>query len=87
MTWITTIIGTLAAMCSMASFLPQVMKIYKDKDASSVSLRMYIVTVMGFALWVAYGVALKSWPLVASNTVCVLLSGAIFVLKLRYDKK
>ena len=87
MTWITTIIGTLAAMCSMASFLPQVIKIYKDKDASSVSLRMYIVTVMGFALWVAYGVALKSWPLVASNTVCVLLSGAIFVLKLRYDKK
>ena len=39
----------------MTSFLPQVIKIAREKDASSVSLRMYVVTVTGFALWIVYG--------------------------------
>ena len=77
-------VGTLAALCSMSSFLPQVFKIVRERDASSVSLRMYVVTVTGFSLWLAYGVMLKSWPLMASNTVSLLLSGAVLALKLRY---
>ena len=79
-------LGTLAALCSMGSFLPQVIKIWKEKDASQVSLRMYVVTVTGFALWIVYGVMLKSWPLVGSNVVCLGLSAAILVLKLKYDR-
>ena len=77
-------VGTLAALCSMSSFLPQVFKIVRERDASSVSLRMYVVTVTGFSLWLAYGVMLKSWPLMASNVVSLLLSGAVLALKLRY---
>lgn len=79
-------LGTLAALCSMGSFLPQVIKIWKEKDASQVSLRMYVVTVTGFALWIVYGVMLKSWPLVGSNVVCLGLSAAILALKLKYDR-
>lgn len=79
-----TAIGVLAACCSMGSFVPQAVKIWREKAAGSVSLRMYAVTVAGFALWIAYGVALKSWPLVGSNTVCLLLSAAILVMRLRY---
>lgn len=77
-------VGTAAALCSMASFVPQVLKIIKERDASSVSLRMYLVTVTGFALWLTYGVMLKSWPLIASNAVSLALSSAILALKLRY---
>ncbi len=79
-------LGVLAAVCSMSSFLPQVVKIWREKDASSVSLRMYVVTVTGFALWTLYGVLLKSWPLVGSNIVCLILSAAVLVLKLKYGK-
>ena len=77
-------LGIAAALCSMASFVPQVVKIWREKQADSVSLRMYVVTVTGFGLWIAYGVALKSWPLVGSNLVCLGLAAAILVLKLRY---
>ncbi len=77
-------IGTLAALCSIFSFVPQVVKMYREKDASAVSLQMYAVTVMGFCLWVGYGAMLKSWPLIASNGACVGLSAAILVLKLKY---
>ena len=86
-TLITNAIGVGAALCSMASFLPQVVKIIRERDASAVSLRMYIVTVTGFALWTAYGVALKSWPLIASNAISLGLSALILGLKLRYSGK
>ena len=79
-------VGALAALCSMASFFPQVVKLYREKDASAVSMRTYGVTVAAFGFWVFYGVALKSWPLVVSNGMCVALSAAILVLKIRYDR-
>ncbi len=79
-------LGVAAALFSMGSFAPQVFKIWRERDASSVSLRMYVATVIGFGLWIAYGIGLKSWPLIASNTVCLLLAGTVLVLKL-IDKK
>ena len=81
------IIGTLAALCSMASFVPQIVKIWRDRDAESVSLRMYVVTVTGFSLWTAYGVMSHSWPVIGANTVCLVLSGIILGLKWRFSAK
>ncbi len=68
----------------MSSFVPQIVKIVREKDASSISLRMYLVTVAGFVLWTAYGVLLGSWPVWASNAVNLALAGAILGLKWRY---
>lgn len=78
------IVGTAAAICSMTSFTPQIAKIWRERDASSVSLRMYVVTVTGFALWIAYGALTHSWPVVGSNAVCLILSAVILGLKWRF---
>lgn len=78
------VVGTAAGLCSMASFLPQLAKILRERRAEGVSLRTYCVTVTGFCLWIAYGLLLGSWPVAASNTVSLLLAGAILVLKWRY---
>jgi MtN3 and saliva related transmembrane protein len=77
-------IGVCAALCSMGSFIPQVVKIVRERDASSVSLRMYVVTVTGFALWSVYGFLLSSWPLTGSNLVSLALAATILILKTRY---
>jgi MtN3 and saliva related transmembrane protein len=79
------VLGTGAALCSMASFVPQILKIVRERDASSVSLHMYAVTVTGFSLWIAYGAMIASWPVIGSNVVCLILSGAILVLKWRFE--
>jgi MtN3 and saliva related transmembrane protein len=68
----------------MTSFAPQLIKIWRDHDAEEVSLHMYVVTVAGFALWIAYGVMIRSWPVVGSNIVCLLMSAAILALTLKY---
>jgi MtN3 and saliva related transmembrane protein len=80
------IVGTAAALCSMVSFTPQILKIWRERDASSVSLRMYVVTVTGFSLWIAYGVLIDSWPVMGANTVCLMLSATILILKWRFSR-
>jgi MtN3 and saliva related transmembrane protein len=80
------LIGGLAALCSMASFTPQIVKIWRERDASSVSLRMYVVTVTGFALWTTYGVLNSAWPIIMANTVCLVLSATVLALKWRFSR-
>lgn len=79
-------IGTAAGLCSMASFTPQLVKIAREKHAAGVSLRTYVVNVVGFVLWISYGVLLGSWPVAVSNAVNLLLAGAILVLRWRYGE-
>jgi MtN3 and saliva related transmembrane protein len=81
MSWMINAVGVGAALCSMASFAPQIVKIIKDRDASAVSLRMYVITVTGFILWTAYGLLIASWPVAASNMINLIMAGIILALK------
>ncbi|MCK5911615.1 MAG: SemiSWEET transporter [Caulobacter sp.] len=80
------LVGTLAALLSIGSFAPQIIKTWRERDASAVSLRMYVVTVTGFGCWLAYGVMIQAWPVIASNLACLLMSGAMLALKLRFSR-
>jgi MtN3 and saliva related transmembrane protein len=79
-------VGTAAGLCSMASFVPQLIKMVRERDAEGVSLRTYMVTVTGFVLWIAYGLLLGSWPVALSNSVSLVLSAAILILKWRLER-
>jgi MtN3 and saliva related transmembrane protein len=43
---------------------------------------MYAVTVTGFGLWTIYGVLLGQWPIIVTNSVCLMLAGFILLMKL-----
>lgn len=75
-------IGALASICSVTSFTPQVWKVIRTRDVSAISKRMYAVTVVGFALWTAYGLLLGRWPIIITNAVCFLLAGFILGMRL-----
>jgi len=80
-------IGIVAALCSMSSFVPQIVKMVRERNAEAVSFPMYVVTVSGFVFWIAYGMAIMSWPVAVSNVVNLVLAAVILVLKLRYSKQ
>jgi MtN3 and saliva related transmembrane protein len=80
-------IGAAAALASMVSFTPQAWRIIRTADTHAISTGMYVITVTGFALWTAYGLRLGQWPLVVSNTICLLLSGLILTMKLLPRRK
>ncbi|PPD13650.1 MAG: hypothetical protein CTY25_15145 [Methylobacterium sp.] len=76
------IIGFLAALCSTTSFAPQVWRIIRTRDTSAISARMYGITVVGFLLWLVYGVLRMEWPLILTNGICLAFSAFILAMKL-----
>ena len=50
------IFGLLAAFLTTSAFIPQVYKIYKEKNAAGISLTMYIILFTGVILWLIYGI-------------------------------
>lgn len=83
--WFANAVGTGAAVCSITSFAPQAIKIWKEKDASSVSLKTYSLTVTCFVLWVAYGVLIQAWPIVASNACALVMAAIVLAMKWRFS--
>ena len=79
-------IGFVAGVCSASSFVPQVVKAWREGDTDAISKRMYIVTVSAFSLWIVYGIMIGSWPIITFNIISLVLSGAILVLKVRSRK-
>ena len=77
-------IGSVAAVLTTASFVPQAWHSFKTRDVSGVSLGMYSVFTLGVALWLLYGVLLQSWPLMIANSITLLLAAAILGMKLRF---
>ena len=78
------VVGSAAAVCSVTSFAPQMVKIWKSRDASSVSLRTYALTVTCFALWVGYGVMTGAWPVTVANSLALLMSAGVLTMKWRF---
>lgn len=82
--WLVNAIGVIAGLCSMTSFIPQIMKILRERNAEGVSLHMYGVTIVGFVCWTTFGALTRAWPVTLSNAVCLALVITIFVLRLRF---
>ena len=69
-----TIFGTIGGFSS----LPQVYKIFKRKSAKDISIITYTLVLLGTITWLLYGIQLKDFPLIFSNSfglICV--SGVI----------
>lgn len=81
---IANVFGTAAALCSIASFAPQMLKIWKERDASSISLKTYSLTVTCFVLWVVYGVLTEAWPVVAANACAFGMALGVLLMKWRF---
>lgn len=80
------IVGTAAALCSIVSFAPQMIKIWKERDASSVSLKTYSLTVTCFVLWTAYGVLTTAWPIIVANACALVMASGVLAMKWRFTE-
>ena len=78
------VVGSLAAILTTVSFLPQAWHSFKTRDVSGISLGMYSVFTLGVALWLVYGWLLGAWPIVIANSITLVLAAAILGMKLRF---
>ncbi len=72
--------ATLTTMC----WLPQALKVMREKETRALSLPATAAFTFGVLLWLVYGVAIGDWPLIGSNAVTFALMTPILAMKLRY---
>ncbi|WP_028920791.1 SemiSWEET transporter [Pseudoxanthomonas suwonensis] len=77
-------LGYVGATLTTAAFVPQALKTLRSRDTRSISLGMYVIFTVGLCFWLAYGIALGSWPMILSNCITLLLALLILALKLRH---
>jgi MtN3 and saliva related transmembrane protein len=75
--------GSLAAILTTLSFLPQVFKTWRSGSAGDFSWIWIAGFGTGLALWLIYGLAIGSLPLVGANGVTLSLVLAIALVKWR----
>jgi MtN3 and saliva related transmembrane protein len=85
--WVVNLIGSIAAICTTISFIPQLIRVYRLKSARDISLIMFLVFSLGVFLWMLYGIFIRSFPVILAKGFTLALSLAILVLKIRYDRK
>lgn len=78
------LIGTAGAALTTLCWLPQAVKVIRDKDTRALSLPANLAFTLGVALWLVYGIALNNWPLIGSEAVTLALMLPILAMKLRY---
>ncbi|MEQ1595424.1 MAG: SemiSWEET transporter [Casimicrobium sp.] len=80
-------LGLMAGTLTTASFVPQVWKIWTTRSARDLSWGMVAVFCAGTFLWLVYGIVVGSPSIITANAITFLLSLAICVMKLRFDKQ
>ena len=81
------LLGLVATCFTTSSFVPQVWRTWKTRDVSGISLPTYVIITIGLALWLVYGWLRGDMPLMVANAVMVVLTGAITVIKLRFEQR
>jgi MtN3 and saliva related transmembrane protein len=77
-------LGMRAAILTTACWVPQAVRTIRSKDTRGISLLAQVLLAAGIALWLVYGLAIGSWPLIIANVVTFMLVVTILTLKLRY---
>ena len=80
-------VGLTAAVFTTIAFVPQVLKIWKKRDASGVSITMYVIMFIGICIWFCYGILIDSISVITANGVSGILQMFIIAFALIHRKK
>jgi MtN3 and saliva related transmembrane protein len=64
------------------AFLPQAIQILRSRQTKNISLTMYVMSALGVAIWIYYGLKIESPPLIIFNVINLVLILSILFAKL-----
>ena len=77
-------VGTLAAVATTSSFIPQVIKI-KKQGGEDLSYAMLFLYLCGILLWLTYGIILHAAAVIWANAITAILVALAIALKVRHS--
>lgn len=78
------ILGYAAGAITSLTFLPQVIKTWKEKSAKDISLLMFVIAAINEVMWIVYGALLNNWVIILTNVIVLAMSLTMIFLKFRY---
>ena len=78
------VIGYVAAVLTTTAFLPQAIKAFRTRSTKDISLTMWLLLCVGIACWLVYGILLRAGPIIAANSVTLVLVCAVLWLKVNH---
>jgi MtN3 and saliva related transmembrane protein len=86
MDWVQ-VLGLVAGCFTSTSTFPQIIKTWKTKDATDISVGMFSVLLAGVILWTFYGVKKNDLPIIVTNALATVLNATMLFFKFRYGMK
>ena len=81
--WLIDFVGASGAVLTTLCWLPQVLKVIREKETRALSLPATVAFSLGVVLWLVYGLAIGDWPLIGSNAATLALMAPILAMKPR----
>jgi len=75
--------GAWGVAMAMAPIL-QIREIRRHRSSHQLSLPYMVVLLLGFVLWVAYGIVGTDWPLIVPNAIALAVMGTTIVTALKH---
>lgn len=79
------VIGLIGAALTTFAFLPQSIKAIKTKHTKDLSLITILMSVTGVSAWLVYGLLISDIPIIAANSVSLVIMSLVLILKLKYQ--
>jgi|TARA_Y100000294_G_scaffold156955_1_gene158206 MtN3 and saliva related transmembrane protein len=80
------LLGFIAGAICTASLIPQIIRVFKLKSAREISLLFTTLMLLGFFIWIAYGISFRLPPVIFWNAIAAILAGALLFAKLKYGR-
>jgi MtN3 and saliva related transmembrane protein len=77
-------IGATGAVLTTLCWVPQAVKIIRERETRAISLPGTTLCVLGVLLWLVYGVAIVDGALIGSSVVTFAITTVILALKIRH---
>lgn len=80
-----TLVGTMAAVLTTSSFLPQIIKAYRTKKMNDVSPYLMGLYATGTTLWLVYGIFKNDFVIIGANLLGTAFNVILLFLKRAYS--
>ena len=77
-------VGLLAGVLTTLAYIPQLIKVLRDKHTQSISLGMYVLITCGIASWFIYGWMIDSISLLLANGITFVMAVIILIMKIKH---
>ena len=80
-------IGYFGSFLTSITFIPQVYKSWQSKSVGDLSTWMISIVVTSTIVWLIYGFAIKSGPVIVANLVVLVLTLVLLYFKQTFKKQ